>query len=82
MKNEFEVTWEAEDGYVRASSPHSFYISDEELDSSMDENDLETLFFDNLQDEFENHVRPATDDLEEFLDWAKERVESFKAEEE
>ena len=80
MKSDhFRVTWEAEDGFVSGSRPHSFKINAEELDSD-DERSLHDYFWEYVQDEFTQHVSPTSDDEERFIAWAKQKIAERNAE--
>jgi hypothetical protein len=69
----FTVNWEAADGYVGPARPQSFDISVDEIDKDDSEEALRELFDDLLRNDFEERVRPETDDLDRFLEWAKAR---------
>lgn len=74
MDNEFEVTWEADDGYAGGSRPHSFTISEDEFADDDDDKSLSTLFWDLLQTDFEQTVSPFSDDEAAFIAWAKAKI--------
>ena len=73
---EFEVAWEAEDGYVGGSRPHHFYISADELDEDMSDSDIKNLFWESVQCDFEQKVSPIPEDEDKFVEWAKEHIKS------
>jgi hypothetical protein len=79
-KDGFEVTWEAEDGYVCGSRPHHFQISPDDLDEDMSDEDLKSLFWEAIQSDFERRVSPVSEDEERFLEWARTKIEDQKNE--
>jgi hypothetical protein len=74
----FRVTYEAEDGYVGSRRPLSFNIFEYDLWDDMKDEDIEELFYVAIQEDFEQRVSPASDDLNDFKAWAKERIEESK----
>jgi hypothetical protein len=71
QEGEFEVTWEADDGYVGASRPHSFHISPDDIEKDMSDADLGKLLDDEIQNDFEQEVNPYAKNRDEFIAWAK-----------
>ena len=78
----FEVTWEADDGYVGGSAPHIFYISEDDIYDGMDEEELKRLFWTSVQENFEQRVSPVSEDEEAFIGWAQTVIEKQKEAEE
>lgn len=76
MSNQFEVTWEADDGYCGGSRPHSFHIRAEDIEEDMTEKELSDLFWDEVQNDFQQRVSPVSRDEDEFIAWAKEQIEN------
>ena len=71
MPEQFEGTWEVEDGYVGASRPQSFVIPADEIEDGMTEGDLSDLFWDWLKTEFESRISYYSPDEQKFIEWAK-----------
>ena len=68
----FRVKYQVNDGYVGKDRPLYFHISDSDIDDDMCDEDLEELFMDKIQDDFEYKVSPEGENFEEFLEWANE----------
>jgi hypothetical protein len=75
----FRVTWEAADGYVGGSRPHSFNITSDELEEDMSDDDLSGLFEERLREEFLESVSADTSDEDRFIAWAKQQIEEMKS---
>jgi hypothetical protein len=82
MKNDFNITWGADDGYVGGSRPHNVKVSESDLDDSMTEEELRSMFWDIVQSDFEEKVTPFSDDEKKFINWAEEVIEKQKQDEE
>jgi len=81
-QDDFEVTWEADDGYVGGSAPHRFDISADDIEFCGTDEELKNLFWKSIQEDFEQRVSPVCDQEEEFLEWAREVIEKRNQEEE
>jgi hypothetical protein len=75
----FKVTWEADDGYVGGSRPHTFTIDDDAIDG-MSEQELKDYFWEEVEQDFHEKVNYFSSDLENFIAWAKERQAATEAE--
>ncbi len=70
----FEGAYEVEDGYVGKSRPHYFDIDEYDIEDDMSDGDLMQLYEDTAQADFEQNVSFRLYDVEEFVEWAKERI--------
>lgn len=68
----FKARYEVDDGYVGKDRPQYFSISEEDIEDDMDDDQLEQMFYDIMQEEFEQHVIPYAVNVDEFVIWAKE----------
>lgn len=72
MNEEFEVTWEAEDGFCGGSHPHTFAIDASRIEG-MTEKELSGLFWAEVESDFQEKVHPFSPDKDRFVSWAKEQ---------
>jgi hypothetical protein len=70
----FEGTYEVEDDYVGKSRPHHFDIDEYDIEDDMTDDDIEQLYEDFAQADFEQNVSFRLCDVGEFVEWAKERI--------
>lgn len=77
---EFEATWEAADGYVGKSRPQYVTFHGGMLDPDMTEQELRNLFNETIEEDFEQTVSWSSEDEDEFVKWAQERIEAMKEE--
>lgn len=80
--NGFEVTWSVEDGYVGKDRPQTLYIDESDIDSEMDDDELKKMFWDSIDDDFNQKISSYSRDESAFLDWAHTVIEAQKVEEE
>ena len=78
--NEFKVKWYVADGYDGKSRPHQFSIDQNLISEDMGDDDLENLFFDELDDAFRNRVQFEAENFDEFMEWARGIVSTKGAE--
>ena len=74
----FSCIYQVDDGYVGGGRPKYFNISESDLEEDMDESALEELFQECMQDHFEQHVSPYQKNMDEFIEWAKQRLQERK----
>lgn len=72
----FKVKYQVSDGYVGNSRPIYFYIDESDIEDHMDDLDIEGLFYEMVQDDFENRIFPEGGNLAEFMEWAYKIQES------
>ena len=77
---EFEITYQVDDGYAGGSRPQYTTILADDLEDDMTDDDLEKLWEQYIQEAFEQKISWWSDSLEEFKDWAHERIEAMKDE--
>jgi len=70
---EFKATWEADDGYCGGSRSHTCRISMSDFEKEDSEKDLRELFWNQIQQDFEDKVHPVCPNEDTFVAWAKER---------
>ena len=78
MAEKYEITWQADDGYVGGSAPQHCAIDAYDIDADMSEEDLKNLFWQVVQDDFEQKVSPVSEDEVSFIEWAKEEIANRK----
>ena len=76
---DFEITYETEDGYCGGSRPHHVGVSSEDV-SGICETALRMLFWEIIQDAFEQTVHPVSDQEDEFVQWALQTQEETESE--
>jgi len=67
---EFEVTYEADDGYVGKSRPKNFTIDEMDLSGDETREELVEMFEEIMYEDFQQNVQPFSDDCDEFVEWA------------
>lgn len=72
--DEIEITWEASDGYVCGSRPHTFSV-DPESYRGLTKDQIEEELSNEVQSDFENHVS-WTCDVSEYADEILKALES------
>ena len=78
MSDEFEVVYGNDDGYV-GGRPHRFNIDASELDEETTEEELSSLFWESIRNDFEQrHLNLFSGSEAEFIAWAKERIAQMK----
>lgn len=75
---EFEVSWEAEDGYCGGGRPQQFTIDVDSFCKEDSEDDLRRLFNDELERDFNEKCHAVSEDEGAFVEWAKERQEEME----
>jgi len=82
MSDKYKARYEVSDGYVGKDRPLYFTIHESEIEDDMDKADLQNLYYDSMQDHFEQTVGPseASGDVEAFMAWA-EQVKQSKGDE-
>lgn len=68
----YKATYQAADGYVGHARPLYFRIRAEDLEEDMDDEDLAELFYESMQDHFEQVVSPESSDCDAFIAWARQ----------
>lgn len=74
--NRFTARYGVDDGYVSGGRTHSFSVDAGDLDADMTEKELESLFYESMQDDFEQKVQPYPMNIDEFVAWAREQIEA------
>jgi len=70
-----EIKWQAADGYVGKSRPHSFRIYPEDYEDYEDDEDIVAELYILLQEDFLQKVSPEfTDDIDEIVARIKEAL--------
>lgn len=69
----FTVRWQAADGSVGKSRPHTFTIDEDDFEADDPVQYLEEMFFEYLEDDFRQKVTAEADNFAEFIEWALER---------
>jgi hypothetical protein len=77
---EFRVSYGVDDGYI-GSGKQSFTIRGSDIEEDMSEDALKDLFWDMIQEDFEQNVHPVSYQEDEFIKWAKGIISSRADEE-
>lgn len=77
MSNKFTVTWEAEDGYVGRSRPHSLPIYDDLCGDETDD-DLENMLFEAVDEHFQQTVSYFIKNKDEATAWLRSQRDSIR----
>lgn len=75
------ITWEIQDGYFGGSRPQSFELDDYDILYCDDISELEDLFWEAIQEDFEQKVSPISEDLNNVIEFWKNERENFLKEE-
>ena len=70
----FKGMYYVDDGYIGKSRPHYFEIDDFEIEGDMTDGDLEELYENIMISDFENKIHPYSQNVDEFIQWAKEQI--------
>lgn len=76
MTDKFKVKYQAADGYVGKERPLYFSINSSEIEDDMDDEALSELYYEMVQNDFEQKVCAEGENLEEFLEWARQVCDS------
>lgn len=71
MTEKFKVKYQAADGYVGKERPLYFHIDSSEVEDDMGDEELSELYYDMVQNDFEQKVSAEGENLDEFLEWAR-----------
>lgn len=72
--DKFQARYQIDDGYYGGLRLHYFTISASDLEDDMDDEALERFYEESVQDDFEQHISPKSERVDEFVSWAKERL--------
>ena len=75
MKDTFEAQYQVEDGYAGPARPKYFEIRPEDLDEDMTQEDLEEFYLQSVEDHFKENIYPAAEKVEQFVEWARNKLE-------
>ena len=78
----FKGTYYVDDGYVGKSRPHHFEIDDFEIEDDMTDENLEELYENLMISDFEDKIHPYSQNVKEFIQWAKEQIAKNREEDE
>jgi len=81
VEDEFDITWEVDDGYAGPSRPQHCSIDVDVLDDEMTADELEVLYNEIVMEEFRQYVTAYGSNKREFVEWAKLAMKARKAEE-
>ena len=81
VEDEFDITWEVDDGYAGPSRPQHYSIDVNVLDDEMTADELEELYNEIVMEEFMQNISAYGSNKREFIEWAKHALEARKAEE-
>ncbi len=71
MTDKFEARYEVEDGYCGKSRPQHFNICSSEIEDDMNIDDLKELYYDMVQNDFEQKISAGAERVDEFIEWAE-----------
>ena len=75
MKDTFEAQYEVYDGYAGPARPKNFKIYAEDLDEDMSDGSLEQFYYEAVDEHFRDHIYPEAEKVEEFVEWARKKLE-------
>lgn len=76
--SKFKAAYQVADGYVGKARPRYFSIFACDLEEDMSDEDLVNFFEEGMQDDFECNVFPEEYNRDEFIDWARQELNSRK----
>ncbi len=79
MAEEFDITYQIDDGYAGPSAPHHTTIDDTWFESDTPEQDLKNMFWEQIEDDMRQSVHAVCEQEDEFLAWAKAKQVEKKA---
>lgn len=79
--DKFEVRYQAYDGYAGGARPQYFKVRADDIDPGSSDKELESLFWELLQEDFQQKVSPEPDNLGDFMAWAREVAKRGDADE-
>lgn len=74
MEDQFNVTYEIDDGYVGGHRPQHFPIYASDLEDDMSDKDLSNLFNELMEDDMASRVSAYSKMEDDFIAWAKEQI--------
>lgn len=78
VEDEFDITWEVDDGYAGPSRPQHCSIDVDVLDDEMADDELEELYNEIVMEEFMQNITVYGSNRREFVEWAKHALEARK----
>ena len=78
----FKGIYKVDDGYAGGSRPRYFDIEDFEIEDDMSDGDLEELYENIMIEDFEDKIHPYGQNVQEFIQWAKEQIAKDREEDE
>lgn len=77
MSDKFEITYGVDDGYAGRDRPQYVSIDVEELEEDMDEDELDSIFWQIVEESFQQTVSYYSEDRNKFVTWAKEKIQGM-----
>ena len=81
MNDKYEVIWEAEDGYVGGSRPHTLKLNADDCNPYMSDAELQEHLYELVDEDFHQRVSYNINNMEEALEWMKARRDEALKEE-
>ncbi len=78
MDDKFTIKYSVADGYVGKDRPHSFTFPANYLNGDETDDQLVSLYEQSVNDHFEQNIFPEGSNCEEFVRWARERLDAAK----
>lgn len=76
--SKFKARYEISDGYVGKARPIYCNICSSELEDDMTDDEIEELYHGSVQDHFEQNISPESENLDEFIEWAKSEISKME----
>lgn len=77
----FEGVYEVEDGYCGGGRPQHFTVDSSDLYEGMTDQELEEMYNDSMLSHFNDRIYPVPENMEEFIEWAKEKIKEEECDE-
>lgn len=78
MSEEFDGTYEVEDGYAGGHRPQHFTVSADDLPDDASDDELQQVYYQAASDDFEQRISFCVDSAEDFIAWAREQLNARK----
>lgn len=74
MGNKFEAMYQVQDGFVGKDRPRTFNIDHSDIEEGASIEELKDLYYDMVQNDFEQNISPGAERMDEFLAWAEKVI--------
>ena len=74
MSDKFKARYQVNDGYSGKSRPQHFEIDSSCIEDDMDDEQLINLYYESIQQHYDEHISPGAERIDEFVAWARDNI--------